>query len=510
MPPILSPRACRLWVAAILVAELAVLSVWVRGEVTRSGNESARLALVQILVEEGTFVIKGSTFETVDRAWIGERFYSSKPLLLSLWLAALYAPLHGLAGLRFEADAPFLVWFLTLAGITTFSLLLTYLFQRRLRRQGLACGPASLLGLAVVATTWVFSYGVTVNNHTPAAALLFAYLWLLERTVAEPSPRLGLAAGLLVAVLAGVDIPTGGLFFLVGCGVLGLSRPRAWRTTAAFLAGAAAVTISLAVVNWAVYGYPLDAYFIPGAFDFPGRVHSPDAAGLRRPGRVVPYLFHITFGSRGFFSHMPVLLCAFPYLWRRRRSLSSVDRWTLAAAVILFAFYGTRTAIYGGWAYGFRFVVPLVPVFFWWACRWLLDEPGWWRRAVFSALCAVGLLTSWVGAQNPWPVSYEGKSTPAEAVEQQVRSPLLANLLVWSFERHPDGALFRWLSDEVYGRPVSARYLRKELVNRGEEERLPDLDREVARWRREEAAELWDRPEAERGGPQEESEPPPR
>jgi hypothetical protein len=459
-----------LWLALGLV-----LGLGVKDEVTQSGNESSRLATVEVLVEQGTFSIEASRFATVDRVRINDRFYSNKPLLVSLFLSVVYLPLH-LSGLAFGTDYHRLIQWLTLFGVTAFSVLLCWMFQKRLLAIGVARLQALMLSLAVVFTTWIWSYGTSINNHTLSAAVLFALLWLLQLERDRPRRLTAVAAGLLAGLSMGIEIPTGGIFLVVG-GLVLLGHPKQQRWKSVFLYGAGflSVTLTLAAINYAVYGYPLDAYLVPGSFDFPESIHAPGMAGLRHPANLGSYLFHITFGQRGFWSHMPFLLLGVLYLWQQRRKLTSIDRWSVAGVLVLFLFYGTQTGIYGGWAYGFRFLVPLIPVFFWWSCRWLLLSPTRARQVVAGLLLAVGLVTSWVGTLNPWPVSYEGVATTPRVVEYHVRSPMLANLLVLSYERSPDGALFNWLAEDVYGMEVAVSYIAKEFNNRKQPEKLDAL-----------------------------------
>ena len=290
-------------------------------------------------------------------------------------------------------------------------------------------------------------------------------------------------AGLVAGALLAIEIPTGGIFFLVGLLALASDRrPERRVTLLRYGLGFGIVTLSMALVNLFAYGYPLDAYLVPGSFAFDESIHAAGAAGLRRPDNLPAYLFHLTLGQRGVFSHMPFLLLALGYLVTRRGTLPRLDRLAAAGILVLWVFYGTQTGIYGGWAYGFRFLVPVIPLLFWWSTLWVLESPRAWRTGVAVVLLVVGLVTSWVGTGNPWPVAYEGVATRPGAIEDEVRSPLLSNLLVWSFERNPRGALFERLSTH-YGRPVTLGYLEAELWNRRRPDARERLLRLAERWR---------------------------
>src|SRR6185503_530063 len=246
--------------------------------------------------------------------------------------------------------------------------------------------------------------------------------------------------------------------------------------------GGLVVAALVAGIDVLAYGNPLPAYLIPGAFDFPGGVHTGRREGLRAVDAVLSNGFHQLFGERGVFSYQPVLLLAIPFVLRWRR-LSVLDRWSGAAVLLLVAYYATFTGEFGGWSFGFRFLIPLVPLLFWWAARWTWERPRRAWRVVFAALCLVGLITSAIGALNPWPVVYEGSATAPGAVEHYVRSPLLANVLVASFARDPESPAFRALA-EHYGPRVTAGYLQKAAINL----RRPELLRAATRWARQQGA----------------------
>ena len=74
-------------IAAWTLLLLAAAFVFVKREVTRVGVETSRLAVVQSLVDNGTFDISQSIFTTNDKACINGKYYGDKPPLLT-WLSA--------------------------------------------------------------------------------------------------------------------------------------------------------------------------------------------------------------------------------------------------------------------------------------------------------------------------------------------------------------------------------------------------------------------------------------
>jgi hypothetical protein len=467
----------RLVTALVFSAVALLLATTTKWEVTLSGNETTRLATVQTLVEQGTFSIDRSDFVTVDRVSIGGRFYSDKPLFLAAWLSLLYLPLHQLLGWDFSSHYHELIYLLGLVGVGSFSLLLAVLFYRRMRQEGRSWVWALAAAVALIFSTWIFSFGTSINNHTPAACVCFALAWTLWGGKAPLRGRRALAAGLLAGVLFNLDLPTGGLFFAGGLVFIAVASKRRRRTAlVGFAAGFAGPVAMMAGLHYAAYGNPLPAYLVPGAFDFPSNIHTSQIAGLHRPERPIQYLFHATLGQRGLFSHQPVLLLSLPYLlWRRPGRARALTPALIAVAAILF--YGTQTGDYGGWAYGFRFLVPLIPLFFWWACGWLAGVPGGRRLALLAPILAIGVVSAALGAYNPWPVCYEGSATAPGAVEEEVRWPVAANLLCWSFEHRMEW--FSPLAERIYGEDLARVYLAKSFRNVNRR----DLFERVRRWR---------------------------
>ena len=70
---------------------------------THSWQEESRMATVQALVEQGTFIIDHTEFNrTGDKVFIDEHFYSDKTPLLSVVTAGAYAVLHNVFGLTLD------------------------------------------------------------------------------------------------------------------------------------------------------------------------------------------------------------------------------------------------------------------------------------------------------------------------------------------------------------------------------------------------------------------------
>jgi len=388
----------------IFIAATLLLLYCTSDEVTMSGNESSRLALIESLGDRGVFQIDESIFKTVDKGRIDGNFYSDKPMLYSLYLTGIYSVCR-LFGMDFAHSYHDVIYLLNLFGGTLFAGLIMILFYRRLRwedRGGRT--SAALLSAGGIFSTWLFSYCGIINNHVPAAFFVLLLYLLTERWRHAPEswhpPVIGLCAGLILSL----DIPTG-FFFTLAAGLYLLlnSGNRRALVIAAMAVGFAIPVGLIALVGLIVYGSPLPVYMVQGAYDFAGNIHASGMAGLNKPEypRYL-YCFDLLFGVRGFFSYMPALLLIVPALWSARRRMNNTKPFFLSAVLACMLFYAMMTGDYGGWAYGFRFYIPLIPLLWLWIAEWLMDRSSRGWRTLFVILAVVGIITSSVGAYNPW------------------------------------------------------------------------------------------------------------
>ena len=389
----------------LFVVAALLLLYFTSDEITLSGNETSRLSLVESLGDRGVFQIDDSMFKTVDKGQIDGNFYSDKPMLYSLYLTGIYGVCR-IFGMTFTHSYHDVIYLLNLLGGTLFAFLIMLLFYRRLRwHDHGGRTAAALLSIAGIFSTWIFSYCGIINNHVPAAFFLLLLYLLLDRQRLSPEswhvPVIGLCAGILISI----EIPTGFFFTLATILYLLRANPVRWLTTLVEFGLSFAIPLFLmALVGLFVYGSPLPVYMVPGAYNFSGNIHSSDIAGLNRPeAPLLIYGFDILFGARGFFSYMPALLLIVPAIWTKRHSINSLKIFFITAILACSVFYWLMTGDYGGWAYGFRFAIPLIPLLWLWIAEWLLEKISWGWRLLFIFLTVIGLITSLVGAYNPWP-----------------------------------------------------------------------------------------------------------
>ncbi|MCZ6691472.1 MAG: hypothetical protein O7H41_17930 [Planctomycetota bacterium] len=437
--------------AVLLVLYALIVLAITDKRITPSGALLSRLALVDSLVERGTFAIDDSRFSrTVDKVQIDGHFYCDKLPILPVATAAIYAVLCHPLGVTFDSHPGLTLFILTYLTVGIATIVLVALFYREVRRAGLGGRRALLLTGVLGLATLVLTYAGTYQNHTITAVFLFAG-FVAIRAAREGNGKAALLSGIWIGMAAASEMPTG---FAFG-GAFGLSlvmapRPGRHRLALAgsFAGGFAIPILVTAVILLIAWGDPRPAYLIPGAYDYDGSVFAEREAGViqstRIPSNIVAYAFHNILGIRGLFSTTPVLLAGLiglVSLWRRREE---PRRWEVTALglglVVVIAFYAVATDSYGGWAYGLRFFVPLAPVLLYLAVY--LPDRIWSGRPALVMACLLGLSLplAWIGAYHPWTPSYQGE-TIRDSNADIVRWPAAGNLAALLEEWLPNSAL---------------------------------------------------------------------
>jgi hypothetical protein len=424
-------------VLAVFALAWASFALATHARVFAAGNDASRWAQVEALVDLHSRSIEGSRFAaTIDKVRIAGREYSNKPPLLALAAAAVYAPLEAVTGWRLggpPAGAGEAIRWTTIAVVGTPSAALVALFFAVARRLW-GAGPA--VGLATFALGWaslLTSYSGTFNNHTVAAALVFAGL------AAAIGGRAG-ASALALGLAAGVDILPGAGFVPVAAWIL----RRAGRRAALRFAGGLALTAAIAIAaDLAVVGSPWPPKLVPGAVDLSASV------GRSAGGVVLPqsrtYALELLVGGHGLLTVSPVLVFGLWGGWRcarDRRAEAPLARSTtlaIGAGVLLqFAGHALLAGSYGGWSYGYRYLIPIQPLLLLFAPP-VLAGAG---RFLFVAALAPSALFAWLGAYHPWPPAYEQESQ-LQPVAALVRQPIGGNAAAWLAVHRPESALAR-------------------------------------------------------------------
>ena len=393
-----------------------------------SANDRSRWCSIRALVDEGTFaiddVIREPGWDTIDKVYHRDRdgtphFYSSKPPLYPTLLAVGYGVIRHGTGLTL-AEHPFLVGRTIIATVNGGLLLILCACLVRVAER---CGDTTWGRVFVVATgTWgtlLTSFGVTINNHLPAATCVMVAVWTVLKVVQDGERRWGVffLAGAAAALAAACELPalalTAGLFPVLA--VRSPIRTCLGYVPAVLLVGAA----FFATTGWAHNSWrPPYAHRAEGQdwqadnwYNYPGSYwHPENRRGVDRgePSRW-RYAFHVILGHHGILSLTPVW-CLVPFglwCWLRDPRWREMAAGTLAITVVCLVFYVVLRPVgdrnYGGVTCGFRWVFWLYPL-------WLValvpaaDRMAGHRSARRAALLtlAISAASAAYGWMHPW------------------------------------------------------------------------------------------------------------
>jgi hypothetical protein len=177
---------------------------------------------------------------------------------------------------------------------------------------------------------------------------------------------------------------------------------------------------------------------LPGAVDLSAQA-GPSAAGVVLP-QSATYPIEVLFGAHGLFTVSPLLLLgAAGFMFAARRAPDAERRfWRALAAGVALQIVGHAllAGSYGGWSYGYRYLIPIQPLL-------LLAAPfalGTSRRVTLGiVLLAPSVLFAALGAYHPWPPAYE-QATSGAPVAMQVTNPIGGNAAALAAQYAPDSA----------------------------------------------------------------------
>ncbi len=439
--------------AVVFLLALGLYAATTHRRVFIAGNDASRWAAIESLVDYGTASIESSRFAAnIDRIRIGEREYSNKPPLLSLAGAAIYAVLQATFGWSLAgAGAAKVLYWVTLLLVGVPSAWLVARFFAELRRFPELDGRwRGLLAGALGAGTLLFTFSTTLNNHTVAAALLFAAF------VAAIDGR-GFTSGLAVGLAAAVDLLPG-LGFAPVFGWLLLARWHArragsFRGRVGLLSRAGRrrqsgnARFAAAGQAGRRCGRPFDA---GGSRGRGRRAAAEPALSARDPVRQ-PRALH---GLAGAASSVPGA-CFSPAAVRRpdrrpgRREMSVPGASSPRGIALQIAGHAALAGSYGGWSYGYRYLLPIQPLLLFCAPLDPARVPGSGCSLRWS--CRFRCSSPLSGPTIPGRRRFEQESS-GHPVAKLVTNPVGGNAAGWLAEHAPESALAGWTA----GRFVSA------------------------------------------------------
>ncbi len=434
--PAENDRASRMATYLVLSAAVVIAVVSAR-PYAGSWNDGSRLAAVESLADRGTLVIDQSIFVKVpprsspdaptpyppddpllmqhgtrDRLLIRGHYYSDKPPVLTVLMAAFYKGLSMATGLT-ARERPDLFCYLMTVGTSGLSYVVTIWCTLRLGVQlGISLPVRAAMGTSLGLATVALTYTRHVNAHIVllgvAAALLVGIVTVAADVRAERvSWRRVAALGALTGFAYSIDLGAGPVILLATLGWM------VYRTRRSGLLGLFVLTVLPSVVlhhavNYATGGTFLPANTVPEYLQAAGGGFSGQnmTGGWNHPslGRFFLYTASMLFGKRGFIGHNLPLFLTFPaivFLVRRRSrhmpEICCAVAWFCGTWLV----YAAGSTNSSGLAASIRWFVPLLAPAYFVMALYLRERPEY--RTDFLILTGWGVVMAtlmwWKG---PW------------------------------------------------------------------------------------------------------------
>ena len=425
-------------------------------EVSMAGMEASRMAVVEAVADQGVFHIENTHFRTVDKIVRNNHVYSDKPVMLS-WCAAQVCKIVTLfTGKNFSNSYCYMIYLVNLIFGCGANILCFLWFFRYLCRTSRGDMRLKLLfALFCCCGTWLFSFMTIFSNHVPAALAVTGIMVLLDKHRRKHDIRAAAIAGFAAGMLFTLDMVAGAVFLAAAPIAVWLTAPEEKRLKNSLRCVCCGVcTVMLGVtLNYAAYGTVLPLYMGSGGTFSPGTGDKNHFI----------YFAETLFTTRGLFSYQPLLIMIFPAVWFLRKKLSANDRIMLLAVSGVILIYCVITNEFGGFSYGFRYLICIIPPLVYYAAKFVLEH-----KSLKLTVCAVllglaGTAAAFTGAYEPMCVAFEGHRSPQGHFTRNLRSTFMSNLLAWSYETDPDSLLTEKLIG-YYGKKDSFLYLRAQYI----------------------------------------------
>jgi hypothetical protein len=330
-------------------------------------NTRSRYFLLRALVDDGTLNIDVYEKNTLDKSEWNGHYYSNKAPGASFLGIPVYWSLRNLTPLKSSEPMVWLDMYIVRVMTTTLLFALLGVVMYSLAQFcGAAPRQAFLMVIAYGFGSIALLHATLFSGHQIAASLSFFSFALLIHLSGDGRIVRGgrWGYGFLAGLLAGFAVITDYTAIVIAAGLAvyaAVSRMGA-RLKLGFLSGGCVCVLILAAYNMACFGHLLSFSYEHLVFE---RFREGAAQGffgvdIPRIGAMAGLLFS---PSRGLFFIMPVLLLS---LWGIAHMIGREQRpreaiLIAAAATGSFLFISGFYAWHGGWTFGPRYLVPMLP-----------------------------------------------------------------------------------------------------------------------------------------------------
>lgn len=357
-----------------------------------SANELTRWAAAASLVEKGSFEISWTEDligKNVDTARVNDKTYSNKPPGTAVLAAPFYAVTRLFIGAP-DASNIRVSWFVMRFFLSTVPLLILgfWLYTRESDEVSLA---------ALMFGTPLFVYSLLFFSHVLVAVLLyfaFRLLYDTERIFLRNCVAAGLLCGFAVTCEFTAIVPV--LVFGVGLIFADRRNENLWQNPFFFALGGLPFAVLLLIYNYSIFGSPFTTSYAFETFPEWAEVAGQGVFGIGFPTLSNIYLLLFS-PSRGLFFFAPILFLPVIAFFTSRERKTWRHRVKIAAIVVSILVLCGHGAAHGGWAFGARYLVFIMPL--------MLDSffdgeiyefSNVWQGALFTIsflLCTIPALT---------------------------------------------------------------------------------------------------------------------
>ena len=451
--------------------------LYAKMDVSMSGAEATRFALVESIAQNNVFHIEQTQFRTVDKVIANNHIYSDKPPALSWTIGMIMKVPMKVLQLNFYDNYHLLIWLVNFVFFGAINILIFLWLFNYLIKSSFA-GSAKLkflLAFSSVVCTWILSYSVVLNNHTPAALAVVGMMVVLYKYHKQNSYKSALAAGFACGALGALDLP-GALCFAIATTIAVFldtkEKANRIKNTCWVIGSGLVMLLFYLGLNYYAYGTIMPLYIAGKTGTFEPTVYMDG---------ILAYFWNTLFWTRGLFSYQPFLLAAIPgfiLYWKKEKS-----GWgalcLMVASIATCVLYNTITCEFGGYAYGFRYLILIIPVLWYWAAIFFIKmKSKVLKYSLLTILLGWGAATSFVGSYAPYCVSFEGFRSPVGHFTRTLRSSFFGNLLVFSYENSSTSFLTTALIKH-YGCFVAYKHLHTSAIILKKVELLPKINEDV-------------------------------
>lgn len=321
-----------------------------------SANELTRWATAASLVENYSFEISWTEDligKNVDTAKVGNQTYSNKAPGTAVLAAPFYALTRLFIGIP-NASNIRVSWFVMRFFISTLPLLLlaVWLYRRN---------EANEFALsALLFATPLFLYSLLFFSHVfVAVAVYFAFRILYDEP--DGPARKCVFAGMLSGLAVVSEFPAVFAVAVFGIGLLFTEKNNRFNRLLWFALGGLPFAALLLIYNNALFGSPFSMSYAHESFAEWAEVANRGAFGINFPTPQNFFLLLLS-PSRGLFFFSPILILAVVNFFKSPNRRTLRHRIKIAASAVSILILCGHGAAHGGWAFGARYLVFIVPL----------------------------------------------------------------------------------------------------------------------------------------------------